>query len=155
MYKLRRATQDDYSFAYNLIKTNMKDYAVRIWGTWNEDFQEKFFKNYFSTKIFQIIVVENKDVGIIALDKNKTAIIIYEIHLLPQYQRKGIGSLIFSDIIKIAQKENLEITLKVLKINFAAQKFYNKFGFEKYGETETHFLLKKKPFNCFSNYYCS
>jgi len=39
----------------------------------------------------------------------------------------------------------LEVSLRVLKVNLNAQKFYNKLGFEKYGETETHFLLKKIP----------
>ena len=145
MYKLRMATTDDYRFIYDLNKTNLKDYVAKTWGGWNENFQEDFFKEYFQTTEFQIIVVENENVGIVAFNKNETSIIIDEFQLLPQYQNKGIGTLIFSDIITNAQKAEVEITLKVLKVNLIAQKFYNKLGFEKYGETETHFLLKKNP----------
>jgi len=135
MYTLRKATTDDYSFAYNLNKTNMKDYVVKTWGAWNEEFQKTFFEEYFQILDLRIIVVENEDVGIISFNKQKTSIIIDEIQLMPQYQHKGIGTLIFSDIINNAQKENLEINLKVLKVNLPAQKFYNKLGFEPFSSS--------------------
>ena len=64
---------------------------------------------------------------------------------MPEYQNKGIGTLIISDIIADAQKAKTEINLRVLKVNSIAQNFYNKLGFEKIGNTETHFLLSKKP----------
>jgi len=145
MYKLKRATINDLSFAYNLNKNNMKDYVIKTWGAWNECFQKAYFKEYFQSKEFHIIVVENENAGFIAFNKKETAVIIDEIQLLPQYQRKGIGTLIFSDIINDAKNDNLEVILRVLKVNLDAQKFYDKLGFEKYGEIETHYLLKKSP----------
>jgi len=146
MYSLKIATQEDYDFIYNLNKTNMEDYVIETWGNWNENFQKDFFSRYLQTLEFQIIVIKNKSVGIVAFSRNKTSINIDEIQLLPEYQNRGIGTLILSDIIASAQKAKIEITLRVLKVNYIAQKFYDKLGFEKIGDTETHFLLKRKPF---------
>jgi ribosomal protein S18 acetylase RimI-like enzyme len=144
MYSLKMATQEDYDFIYNLNKTNMEDYVIETWGNWNENFQKDFFSRYLQTIEFQIIVIKNKNVGIVAFSRNKTSINIDEIQLLPEYQNKGIGTLILSDIIASAQKAKIEITLGVLKVNYIAQKFYDKLGFEKIGDTETHFLLRRK-----------
>lgn len=145
MYSLKAATQDDYDFIYNLKKTTMKDYVIKTWGSWNEDLQRVLFSRELKDIEHQIIVVNNKKAGIFAFGVNETSIIVDEIQILPEYQGKGIGTLIFSDIIASAQKEKIEITLRVLKVNFIAQRFYNKLGFEKIGDTETHFLLSKKP----------
>lgn len=145
MHSLKAATQDDYDFIYNLKKSTMKDYVIKTWGSWDEDLQRVLFSRELKDIEHQIIAVNNKKVGIFALSVNETSIIVDEIQILPEYQGKGIGTLIFSDIIASAQKEKIEITLRVLKVNFIAQRFYNKLGFEKIGDTETHFLLSKKP----------
>ncbi|AKB49699.1 Acetyltransferase, GNAT family [Methanosarcina barkeri str. Wiesmoor] len=123
----------------------MADYIIKTWGTWDEDLQRTFFSKESKEIKHQIIVVEGKNVGVVAFSRNETSIHIDEIQVLPEYQSKGIGTLVFSDIIANAQKEKIETTLRVLKVNFAAQKFYNKLGFEKIEDTETHFLLSKKP----------
>ncbi|WP_148705241.1 GNAT family N-acetyltransferase [Methanosarcina siciliae] len=145
MYSLRKATQEDYDFIYDLKKTTMKDYVIKTWGSWDEDVQRLFFSRELKAIEHQIIVVKDKNVGTFAFSRNETSIIIDEILILPEYQSKGIGTLIFSDIIVDAQKAKKEVTLRVLKVNYIAQKFYNKHGFEKVGDTETHFLLSKKP----------
>lgn len=145
MYNLKMATREDYNFIYDLNRINMEDYIIKTWGNWNEDFQREFFSRYFQTIEFQIIVVKDKNIGTIAFSRNEKSIIIDEIQILPEYQSKGIGTLIFSDIIANAQKEKIKIILRVLKVNYMAQKFYNRLGFEKVGDTETHFLLSKKP----------
>lgn len=145
MYNLKIATQEDHDFIYNLKKTTMKDYVVKTWGSWDEDLQRILFSRELKAIEHQIIVVNNKKVGIFAFNMNETSIIVDEIQILPEYQGKGIGTLIFSDIISNAQKKEIEINLRVLKVNTIAQRFYNKLGFEKVGDTETHFLLSKKP----------
>jgi|GEM_PF-719069 len=145
IYILKIATQEDYNFIYNLNKANIEDYVIKTWGNWNEDFQSEFFSRYFQTIEFQIIVVNDKNVGIVAFSRSEKSIVIDEIQILPEYQNKGIGTLILSDIIADAQKAKIEINLRVLKVNNIAQNFYNKLGFEKIGNTETHFLLSKKP----------
>lgn len=133
-------------------KANIEDYVIKTWGNWDEDFQREFFSRYFQTIEFQIIVVNDKNVGIVACSRDEKYTVIDEIQILPEYQNKGIGTLILSDIIADAQKAKIEINLRVLKVNFIAQKFYNKLGFEKIGDTETHFLLSKKPYLHISDY---
>lgn len=145
MYSLKMATQEDYDFIYNLKKTTMKDYVIKTWGSWDEDLQRNFFSRELKAIEYQIIVVKNENIGIFAFSRNETSIVVDEIQILPKYQNKGIGTLILSEIIANAQKAKIETTLRVLKVNSMAQKFYNKLGFEKIGDTETHFLLSKKP----------
>ncbi|MDQ1274820.1 MAG: hypothetical protein QG610_392, partial [Euryarchaeota archaeon] len=145
MYNLKIAAQEDHDFIYNLKKATMKDYVIKTWGSWDEDLQRVLFSRELKAIEHQIIIINNKKVGIFAFSRNEASIIVDEIQILPEYQNKGTGTLIFSDIIANAQKEKIEITLRVLKVNSIAQRFYNKLGFEKIGDTETHYLLSKKP----------
>lgn len=61
---------------------------------------------------------------------------IHKIYLLPKSQRKGIGSLLISEIVKEAKKNNnTSLSLNVNRYNKAFY-FYQKIGFVKVGEED-------------------
>lgn len=67
---------------------------------------------------------------------------ITNIAVSPDYRRKGIASEMLSRIIKSAYDDNLYLlTLEVRKSNIAAQKLYEKFGFEPLGERKNYYHL--------------
>lgn len=67
---------------------------------------------------------------------------ITNIAVSPDYRRKGIASEMLSRIIKAAYDDNLYLlTLEVRKSNIAAQKLYEKFGFEPLGERKNYYHL--------------
>ena len=59
----------------------------------------------------------------------------------PEYQNKGIGTAILKEII--FDNKGQDIKLQVFKINERAIKLYEKMGFEKIDETQTHYIMMK------------
>lgn len=56
---------------------------------------------------------------------------ITSISILPDFWRRGIGTKLLDEVIRVAKKYKIEvITLRVLESNKKAVKFYKKFGFE-------------------------
>ncbi len=57
------------------------------------------------------------------------------LYALDKFIGKGIGKSLMLDFLKIAAEKNCDVAwLGVWEFNFRAQKFYEKFGFEKCGE---------------------
>ncbi len=65
---------------------------------------------------------------------------VTNVAVLPEYRRRGVGSSLVAEMIKTAEKLKLEmLTLEVRKSNTAAQKLYEKFGFEILGERKRYY----------------
>ncbi len=66
-----------------------------------------------------------------------------QLFLLPEYQSKGIGRECMLRVIEEARRLGLPVRLRVLKVNPRALAFYERLGFARTGETETHHLMEK------------
>ncbi len=65
---------------------------------------------------------------------------ITNVAVLPEYRRRGVGSLIIEEMIHTANALNLELlTLEVRKSNSAAQRLYRKYGFDIIGERKRYY----------------
>lgn len=142
MYRLRKANNDDYNFIFNLNKTVYKDYIIKVWGSWDDEFQKQFCENRFKSGKIQIISDGERDIGILELIEKENQIYIEELQIEPNSQRRGIGTEIINDIKKTAFELNNSVGLMVLKINNRAKKLYEKSGFKVIDETETHFIME-------------
>lgn len=143
IYSLRKCTLDDFDFLYELKKQNFKKYVDNIWG-WNDSDQIKRMRidldEHLSHK--RIIILDGKQIGVLATHITDNGdLFINEINLLKDYQGKGIGTKILSDILY----NNLDrrIILQVFKDNPAIN-LYKRLGFKIYNETETHYQMEKK-----------
>ena len=58
----------------------------------------------------------------------------------PDFQGTGLGSKIIKEYIDTAKDSNKKIITKTYKEN-PALKLYERLGFKKYGESDTHILL--------------
>ncbi|MCC8159774.1 MAG: ribosomal protein S18-alanine N-acetyltransferase [Oscillospiraceae bacterium] len=65
---------------------------------------------------------------------------ITNVAVLPEYRRRGVGSMLIAKMIKIALDLKLDIlTLEVRKSNTAAQGLYIKYGFDIIGERKRYY----------------
>ena len=65
---------------------------------------------------------------------------VTNVAVLPEYRRRGVGSSLVAEMVKTAESLRLELlTLEVRKSNVAAQKLYEKFGFEILGERKRYY----------------
>ena len=112
---------------------------------WNEEERKEMYyntlKNYLGE--YNIIVINNKDVGIFAVDESyKGESYISEISLNKEYQNKGIGTDILNNLLIKNKQKGLKTKLKVFKNN-PAKKLYERLGFSVYGENESHYQMEK------------
>jgi ribosomal protein S18 acetylase RimI-like enzyme len=118
----------------------MKEYVEAIWG-WDERFQREHFSNSFNSTTSQIIVVDGRDVGELAVEERSNELFLSGIYILPEYQNRGLGTTILRSLLARARTSGRSVTLQVLKVN-PARRLYERLGFVVVGSTETHFLMK-------------
>jgi len=140
LYVLRPATKADYDFLYRLHVTTMKDYVTALWG-WDEAFQQRIFRGRFDPARRQIIVVNGEDAGDLQVELAESELFISNIHILPEYQGRGIGTAVLRDILHEASRAGLPVGLRVLKGN-PARCLYERIGFTLVDETDTHYYMR-------------
>lgn len=120
-------------------------YVDSIYGEWNEENQKKLFERFMkeNSKNIELIYLKDELVGFYnGKDKDNNTFEIGNICVKPEYQNKGIGTAVLKEILFEHKEQNIK--LQVFKINENAIKLYEKMGFEKTDETETHYIMIKK-----------
>lgn len=83
--------------------------------------------------------------GSCAVYLNQPIAFISSIDVLPNYWRKGVGSRLIEEVIRVARKlKKTDILLKVSKTNHKAISFYKKCGFESRAEESEWLTMGKK-----------
>ena len=131
--ELRPITGNDLEFLWRLHNAALREYVEKTWG-WNEEWQRSKFVEEFDPKAGMIIVVDGTDAGFWWVSDWGTEIHLASIRLLPEFQRRGIGTALIRDLLEHAEKP---VTLQVLKVN-PARSLYERLGFEVFDENETH-----------------
>ncbi len=147
MLNLRSADEDDQSFLYEVLETTMQEYYIEAFGSFDEEVEKEFFDESFKNSEYLIVEFEDEDIGCVAIQKNKSHIFINEFMILPDYQNKGLGKMIFDNVNLQVNKDNLPIHIEVLKVNEIAMKFWIKMGFVLESESKSHYLMNKNIFN--------
>ena len=137
---LRRATAEDASFVNELTRRVMRPYVEATWERIEE--REHYYKiNLFQMPTTSIIQLNGTDVGRVSITRNDDLIVIDEIHILSEYQGKGIGSAVFQTVLDEGRKKNLPVELFLLKVN-PSKKLYERLGFHVYREDKERFYMK-------------
>lgn len=140
---LRAATADDYDFCYRVQKATMQEYVEQTWG-WDEAFQQAYFRQRFDPARNQVIVLGGADIGVFAVERRERDIFLAKIYILPEYQRRGIGTGLIKSVLQEAFKEGLPVTLRVLKVN-PARRLYERLGFAVIEENDEFFIMRATP----------
>lgn len=139
----KNGNQDEIQFIYNLKKEVYQKYVEKYFKEWNEENQKKLFERFMkeNSKSIELIYIKDELVGFYnGKDKDDNTFEIGNICVKSEYQNKGIGTAVLKEIL-FEHKEK-EISLLVFKDN-PVIKLYERMGFEKTDETETHYIMKK------------
>ena len=137
---LRSSTSADSEFVYQTKKAALGKYIAQTWG-WDEQFQREYHRKDFDPSVIQIVTLQDKGVGWVVFTRSDDQIQINDLYILPEYQRRGIGSHLVSKLLEEAREKHIPVRLGVLKVN-PARRFYEKLGFAVVGETETHYQME-------------
>jgi GNAT superfamily N-acetyltransferase len=139
---LRPADPNDSEFAFQAKKAAFMQYVGQVWG-WDEAQQRRLHEERFGAREFRIINVDGTDVGVIAVMAQPDCMDLYQLFILPRYQSRGIGTGCISLVIEEARALGMPLRLRALKVNSRAVSFYERQGFVRTGETDTHVMMEK------------
>ena len=145
----KNGKQDEIKFIYNLKKEVYHKYIEEIYGEWNEENQNKLFNKFMkeSSKNIELIYLKDKLVGFYnGKTKDDRSFEIGNICIIPEYQNKRIGTAVLKEIL--FENKDKDIVLQCFKEN-PASKLYERMGFKKEIETQTHYIMKKARNNKF------
>jgi ribosomal protein S18 acetylase RimI-like enzyme len=142
-FRLRAATPEDAEFLFQLQKATMREYVEQTWS-WDEKWQRAHFQEKFDPTKNQIVVLDDRDIGVIAAERRGDEVFLTSIYILPEYQRRGIGTLLIKSVLDRAFQKGLPVRLRVLKVN-PARRLYERLGFSVVEEANTHYLMKATP----------
>lgn len=143
-YKLRKYTANDYNFVYEVKKNAYQKYVEECWGEWNEEKQKEYFENFINQCAKDSYIIELDKLRIGFYNDEQLEDGTYEIGnicIVPEYQRRGIGTAILKDILELHKEQ--DIRLQYFKQNPVGQ-LYKRLGFMLNGETEFHYQMIKK-----------
>lgn len=139
VYKLKCATNDDIELLISYKLANIFDYAKNL----PKEEIEKI-TNYVKTHVpmqivnYKVIIINNKKVGCLLLEKYDDGILLDELYLDKNYRRNGIGTSILNNILN----NNPKVYLWVYKENTPALNLYTKLGFKIKETTETRYFMQ-------------
>ena len=87
------------------------------------------------------IEIDGARVGMIQLFDRPDSLEIGEIQIQPGYQNRGIGTDLLRDTVARARAQHKKVSLSVALKNERAYRLYERLGFQKVAQSETHNLM--------------
>lgn len=136
----RPSSQADADFVNNLTRAVMRGYVEATWHSERE--REAYYqRNAFDWKSTKIIQDGAVDIGRISVKEFPDHILFDEIHLLPDYQGRGIGTLLLQDVLTQAKGRQLPVRLILLRSN-PAKRLYERLGFTAHDEDAERYYMQ-------------
>ena len=151
--QLKNIDEKDLPFL-NRVYASIREYELRQ-APWSDEEKSKFltmqfnaqhshYQKHYPNSDFNIILFDNEQIGRLYVDRGEKDMLLIDIALLPEYQKKGIGLFLMKDLINEAKEKNQPIFLHVEKFN-PALNFYHKLGFEIIEDKEVYLYMKWTP----------
>ena len=141
---LRRATQGDSDFAFAMREAAFRIYVDKS-GGWDEQEERRRHERNFAVYDYRVISLRGPARGIMSIDISGDCIKLNQLFLAPEHQGQGIGERCVALLLIEAQRLDLPIRLRVMKVNPRAKALYERLNFAVIGETETHFTMERLP----------
>jgi GNAT superfamily N-acetyltransferase len=138
---LRTATPADSEFAYRVKKVAFGQYIEQA-GGWDEEQQRQLHAQRFGSQDFQVISQAGIDAGIMVIDREVDCIKVNQLFILPEHQGRKVGRQCMLLVMDEARRRGLPVRLRVMKVNPRARVFYERLGFKRTGEIDTHDLME-------------
>lgn len=96
---------------------------------WQFDLQRREYDVRFPDAAYDIILFDGRPAGRMWVGADAGQIRLLDIALLPEFQNRGIGTLLLRDLIEHARREGKPLRHMVFTLNNDAQRFYERLGF--------------------------
>ncbi|WP_205622378.1 GNAT family N-acetyltransferase [Xanthomonas arboricola] len=134
---LRIATAGDQPLLFEIHRSVFRNHIEQIWG-WDEVWQRKNFASELAITATSIIEYEGCIAGYIQVIDDNEQIYIQNIAISKDFQGKRIGTQLLKGLQADAAVRSVPLVLSVFRTNEAALRLYERLGFLRIGQTETH-----------------
>ena len=136
--QFKAISEEDMAFLLHLYSTTRWDEVLQ--APWDDAQRHTFLKqqfqaqhshyqSHYSKADYLLIIKDEKAIGRLYIDRDKTSICLIDITLIPECKYKGIGSQVLKELISEAQSSQKKIVIHVENYNPAYQ-WYLKLGFK-------------------------
>jgi ribosomal protein S18 acetylase RimI-like enzyme len=150
---LRAITPDDEDFLYRVYASTREEELART--GWDEEqtvaflqmqfrAQQQDYRQRFSSAEFQVILLNERPVGRLYVDRRQDEIRIIDIALLTPFRNAGIGSKLMERLVGEADQADLPIRIHVEQ-GSPALRIYDRFGFLAVSQDEIYILMERPP----------
>jgi ribosomal protein S18 acetylase RimI-like enzyme len=122
----------------------MREYVLATWGAWNDEEVRQRSSENIAGGFTQIIELESTAIGIQVVAREPDSIRLLQIFILPEYQRRGIGSELIERLLAEARSARLPLRLRVLRVN-PAFALYRRMGFKVVEATPERYFMEHPP----------
>ncbi len=138
---LRPAQPSDSEFAYRVKEAAFRPYMEMV-KSWDEVDQRREHDRRFAEQPFQIVMRDETAVGVIVLVMEQDCVKLNQLFIHPDHQGCGLGGQCLWHTLRLARERHQVVRLQCLKVNPRAVVFYERYGFGRAGETDTHLVLE-------------
>lgn len=121
----------------------MKESLERI-GRFDPRRARERFASSFEPENTKYIVLNGSKIGFVVVKLKENEMLLDHLYIKPEYQNKGIGSVVLQLIFSEACLQSLPITVGALRES-ASNRFYQRHGFVKSGESEWDVYYVRHP----------
>jgi GNAT superfamily N-acetyltransferase len=135
---LRPVTKEDEPFLVDLYaSTRDAELSQAEWPAgqreifvrWQFDMQRREYDARFPDARYQLIIIDGEPAGRIWVGEDKEQIRLLDIALLPQFQKRGAGTVLLGELMKEAARAGKFLRHMVFVLNNDAHRFYERLGF--------------------------
>jgi GNAT superfamily N-acetyltransferase len=107
--------------------------------------QEHALASQYPGSEHSIILLDGAPAGRLRIARDETGFELADISILPDHQRKGIGSAVMKNLIAEAHQGGLPIRSRVAQANQASFHFYRNLGFEVTAQDACYVHVRWRP----------
>jgi ribosomal protein S18 acetylase RimI-like enzyme len=145
VYQLVPASIEDEAWLECLRRDVYQELFMATFGSWDEARHGRQFSECLNRGGISIIEVDGARVGMIQLFDEPDAVEVGEIQIEPSHQNQGIGSRVLKDTIARVHEQRKKVLLSVALKNERAYHLYQRLGFQKVAQNDTHNLMACDP----------
>jgi len=158
-FTLRRATNRDLDFVFDLHRASFREYVEATWGVWDETDQRiRCLSTYVDSGQLQVVVVAGRDAGVLqrqpdtaefarefGLGEGERSNFIELLEIAPEFRGQRLGTAIIWDLQGEAAAASRPLTLNVLRANPRAKALYERLAFRMTSEDDIRFFMRWDP----------
>jgi ribosomal protein S18 acetylase RimI-like enzyme len=152
--RLRAVAAEDEEFLLEVYASSRADEMALV--PWDEEQKRAFVRSQFAAQSAQynerfpdaeynVVLYRERPVGRLWIGRTPEQIRLLDIAILPEFQNRGIGATLLKALVAESERSSLPLRHMVFKLNTAALRFYQQFGFSQIDDVGPYIHMERRP----------